>query len=138
MESLIKRDLINLNRLFAFVSFLVTFIPRFSDFNVEHIYFYPAMSIACFCVLVFVDYTRSWKAFGDYTRKGYIIFGIVLMVSFLICLIFALPGGVTNNGHGWNTDAFWIGYFIIQCSWFVMGAIYLVLGITKTIDENKK
>ncbi len=134
-----KKILLGINKILAFVCFLITFLPRFKDVFVEHITYYPTFSWFWFFLLVFSDITINWDVKDKKVLKTSKISGIVILALDVIYWIIILSTTDFSEVSNWTKDIHWIGYELLTIVWAFIGGVYLLLGLTKTkYDEGDK
>ena len=134
-----KKILLGINKILAFVCFLITFLPRFKDVFVDHVKYYPTFSWFWFFLLVFSDITINWDVKDKNVLKTSKISGIVILAFDLIYWIILLSTTDFSKVSNWTKDIHWIGYELLTIVWALIGGVYLLLGLTKTkYDEGDK
>ena len=134
-----KKILLGINKILAFVCFLITFLPRLKDVFVDHITYYPTFSWFWFFLLVFTDITINWDVKGKNILKTSKISGIVILALDVIYWIILLSTTDFSEVSNWTKDIHWIGYELLTIVWALIGGVYLLLGLTKTkYDERDK
>ena len=134
-----KKILLGINKILAFVCFLITFLPRLKDVFVDHVKYYPTFSWWWFFLLVFTDITINWDVKGKNVLKTSKISGIVILALDVIYWIIILSTTDFSELSNWTKDIHWIGYDLLTIVWALIGGIYLLLGLTKTkYDEGDK
>ena len=134
-----KKILLGINKILAFVCFLITFLPRFKDVFVDHIRYYATFSWFWFFLLVFSDITINWDVKDKNVLKTSKISGIVILALDVIYWIIILSTTDFSEVSNWTKDIHWIGYELLTIVWALIGGVYLLLGLTKTkYDEGDK
>ena len=134
-----KKILLGINKILAFVCFLITFLPRFKDVFVDHIRYYSTFSWFWFFLLVFSDITINWDVKDKKVLKTSKISGIVILALDVIYWIIILSTTDFSEISNWTKDIHWIGYELLTIVWALIGGVYLLLGLTKTkYDEGDK
>ena len=134
MKSSIKCICLNFIRIIAFVCFLLTFIPELkSNANMGATYL-PYYSISWIILLIWSDSIRSINLSEKGSNKWLIGSG----VGVLICRLISVIWFVSLELAGLKPSIGWNGYIVIAIIWIILGIWYLVLGLTKTIDDSEK
>ena len=131
MESLIKRDLINIARFIALLGLLASYIPKFKGFDGDVGYSW-FVSFAWFALLAWTDYSKSWKILDDETKTKFWITGTVVLSLQFICWVYILIEHLLHT-----VTITWVGILLTSIGWALIGGIYLLIGLTKTKDESK-